>query len=59
MIVDAYNEPATMAFYEQNDFKAVFSTEQQEKDYRHLDSDVPLSTRLMYYDLMNTAKEYM
>ena len=59
MIVDAYNEPATMAFYEQNDFKTVFSTEQQEKDYRHLDSDVPLSTRLMYYDLMNTAKEYM
>ena len=46
MIVDAYNEPATMAFYEQNDFKTVFSTEQQEKDYRHLDSDVPLSTRL-------------
>ena len=59
MIVDAYNEPATIAFYEQNDFKTVFSTEQQEKDYRHLDSDVPLSTRLMYYDLMNTAKEYM
>ena len=59
MIVDAYNEPATMAFYEQNDFKAVFSTEQQEKDYRNLDSDVPLNTRLMYYDLMNTAKEYM
>lgn len=59
MIVDAYNEPATMAFYEQNDFKTVFSTEQQEKDYRHLDSDVALSTRLMYYDLMRTAEEYM
>ena len=57
--LEPYNKTATMAFYEQNDFKTVFSTEQQEKDYRHLDSDVPLSTRLMYYDLMNTAKEYM
>lgn len=58
MIVDAYNEPATMAFYEHNGFTAVFSTEQQEKDYRHITSDTPLSTRLMYYDLMKTAKEY-
>lgn len=59
IIVDAYNEPSTMAFYEQNDFKMVFSTEQQEKDYRHLESDVSLSTRLMFYDLMRTAEEYM
>lgn len=59
MIVDAYNEPTTMAFYEQNGFKTVFSTEQQEKDYRLLASNVSLTTRLMYYDLMQTAKEYM
>nr|QIM10149.1 N-acetyltransferase [uncultured Prevotella sp.] len=59
MVVDAYNEPATIAFYEKNDFKTVFSTEQQEKDYRHLESDVSLNTRLMYYDLMRTAEEYM
>lgn len=59
MIVDAYNEPATTAFYEQNGFKMVFSTEQQEKDYRHIESDISLNTRLMYYDLMRTAEEYM
>lgn len=59
MIVDAYNEPLTMAFYEQNGFKTVFGTEQQEKDYRHLESGISLSTRLMYYDLMRTAEEYM
>ena len=58
MIVDAYNEPATMAFYEQNGFKTVFSNEQQEKDYRHIVSESSLSTRLMYYDLMQTGKEY-
>lgn len=58
MIVDAYNEPAMMAFYEQNGFKTVFSTEQQEKDYRHLSSDASLNTRLMFYDLMLTVEEY-
>ena len=59
IIVDAYNKPATIAFYEQNGFKTVFSTEQQEKDYRHLETESSLSTRLMYYDLMTTAKEYL
>lgn len=58
VIVDAYNEPATLEFYEKNGFSEVFSTEQQEKDYRHLDSNATLSTRLMYYDLMMTANEY-
>ncbi len=42
-----------------NGFKTVFSTEQQEKDYRHITSEASLSTRLMFYDLMKTAKEYM
>lgn len=59
LIVDAYNTPATIAFYEKNDFKLVFSSEQQEKDYRHLPSDTALSTRLMFYDLMRTAEDYM
>lgn len=57
VIVDAYNEPATMAFYEQNGFKTVFSTEQQEKDYRHLEAEITLNTRLMFYDLMTIAKD--
>ncbi|MBD5310255.1 MAG: GNAT family N-acetyltransferase [Bacteroides sp.] len=59
LIVDAYNSPATLAFYEKNDFKMVFSSEQQEKDYRHLDSVTALSTRLMFYDLMRTAEDFM
>ena len=58
VIVDAYNTPSTMAFYEKNGFKVVFSAEQQEKDYRHITSETPLSTRLMYHDLMKTVKEY-
>lgn len=59
LIVDAYNSPATLTFYEKNDFKMVFSSEQQEKDYRHLDSGTALSTRLMFYDLMRTAEDFM
>jgi hypothetical protein len=58
VIVDAYNTPSTMAFYEQNGFTTVFSTEQQEKDYRHITSETSLSTRLMFYDLMTMVEEY-
>ena len=58
VIVDAYNTPSTMAFYEQNGFTTVFSTEQQEKDYRHITSETTLSTRLMFYDLMSMVEEY-
>ena len=59
LIVDAYNIPSTIAFYEKNDFKLVFSSEQQEKDYRHLSLDTNLNTRLMFYDLMRTSEGYM
>lgn len=50
--VDAYNNPGTLAFYERNGFKPVFSSDQQEKDYRHIQQDVQLKTRLMYFDLL-------
>ncbi|MBD5379954.1 MAG: GNAT family N-acetyltransferase [Bacteroides sp.] len=59
LIVDAYNSQGTIAFYEKNDFKMVFSSEQQEKDYRHLDDEMSLSTRLMFYDLMRTSENYL
>lgn len=58
VIVDAYNNAATINFYQRNGFKTVFSTDEQEKKYRFLDKDSELKTRLMYYDLMMTAKEY-
>jgi hypothetical protein len=37
----------------------VFGSEQQEKDYRHLTTETNLSTRLMFYDLMRTAEDYI
>lgn len=57
VIVDAYNKPTSKAFYEHNDFKTVFSTDEQEKEYRHLDSKVQLDTRLMYFNLMSLTED--
>jgi hypothetical protein len=51
--VDAYNTPETIDFYARNGFKSVFSSDAQEKEYRHLDNDVHLTTRLMYFDLLS------
>ena len=52
LFVDAYNEPAVVAFYQKNDFISVFSTEEQEKQsYRHPPSE-PLQTRYMFYDMI-------
>lgn len=50
ILVDAYNNESTLSFYQSNGFACVFSTEQQEKQYRNIDDK--LNTRLMYYDLI-------
>lgn len=52
VLVDAYNNQATLDFYAANGFQPVFSTDKQEKEYRHIAEDEPLNTRLLYYDLM-------
>ncbi len=57
VIVDAYNNHSTLAFYQRNGFKTVFSTDEQEKDYRHIDREVTLNTRLMYFDLLSMVNE--
>ena len=52
LLVDAYNEPAVIGFYQKNYFQTVFSTEEQEKkDYRQPPSE-PLQTRYMFYDMI-------
>ena len=54
LIVDAYNEPGLIDFYQRNGLKLFFSTEQQEREYRALDVNTSekLGTRLMYRDLI-------
>jgi len=51
-VVDAYNQPVPLAFYEANGFKYMFSSEQQECEYRKIESVAKLHTRMMYFDLM-------
>ena len=52
LLVDAYNEPAVLGFYQKNGFVTVFSTEEQEKEaYRQQPSEI-LRTRYMFYDMI-------
>ncbi len=52
VLVDSYNQPQNFRFYERNGFHFLFSSEEQERDFRDLKPDRPLSTRLMYFDLI-------
>lgn len=59
VLVDAYNNTRTIAFYQKNGFRLVFSSDKQEGDYRHIDNEDAITTRLMYYDLtwLNPRKD--
>jgi len=52
LTVDAYNNEPTLKFYEANGFKALFSSDKQEKEYVGLPQAKELKTRLMYFDLI-------
>ncbi|GHT67011.1 N-acetyltransferase [Bacteroidia bacterium] len=52
LTVDAYNNPATIRFYEANGFQTLFSTEKQEKEHIGLLNDEELKTRIMFFDLI-------
>jgi len=52
LLVDAYNEPAVIKFYQKSDFTLVFSTEEQEKETYRQSPAEPLQTRYMFYDMM-------
>ena len=52
ILVDAYNAPDTIGYYQKNGFSFVLLEESEEKKYYHTRSDEPLKTRLMYFDLI-------
>ena len=52
LLVDAYNKSDVIAFYQKNDFNPVFSTEQQEMQSYHQTPDEILSTRYLFYDMI-------
>ncbi len=55
LVVDAYNSEIPISYYKNNGFDFIFSTEEQEKEYRNIVEDSPLKTRLMYFDLIRIA----
>lgn len=53
LIVDAYNIPSTIHFYQKNGFRFLIDDEKLEAKYMGIGvGRLPLHTRLMYYDLM-------
>jgi len=52
LLVDAYNDPAVIRFYQRNFFMPVFSTDEQEKQSYRQEPDEILRTRYMFYDMM-------
>lgn len=54
LVVDAYNKPEVLSFYEQNGFKYLYATEDDEKEATQSDSE-SLNTRLMFLDLLHTT----
>ena len=52
LVVDAYNTEIPISYYKKNGFDFMFGSEEQEKEYRYIEDDEPLNTRLMYFDLI-------
>jgi hypothetical protein len=40
-------------FYQKNGFITVFSTEEQEQEYKKIDTSITLNTRYMFFDMIN------
>ncbi len=54
LIVDAFDEPHLLDFYQRNGLNLFFSSVEQEMEYRNWDKDKdgPLETRLMFRDMI-------
>ena len=52
VVVDAYNNPDVLAFYEKNDFRYLYPTEAEERETFGLTDGEHLNSRMMYFDLI-------
>jgi len=60
LLVDAYNDPSVLNYYQRNDFLFVFATEEQEREYHQkTGSEEILRTRYMFYDMMQWKNEFV
>jgi GNAT superfamily N-acetyltransferase len=53
IIVDSYNQEKPLCYYTENGFKHIFSSEEQERISNGLQEGESLSTRSMYFDLLD------
>ena len=53
LTVDAYNKPEILSFYEKNNFRFLFLTEEDERQNlkKSINNDEPLNSRQMFFDL--------
>ncbi|WP_335966922.1 GNAT family N-acetyltransferase [Galbibacter sp. PAP.153] len=56
IVVDSYNNPRPLKYYENNGFKFLFSSEKQEKEFTGVLESEALKTRLMFFDLIVLKK---
>ena len=56
LLVDSYNKENNLTFYQRNGFNYLFSTEEQEREFRGIKQERPLNSRLMYFDLIELVK---
>jgi GNAT superfamily N-acetyltransferase len=52
LVVDVYNKPEVLNFYRKNNFLTVFSTENQEREYKKINTTDLLRTRYMFFDMI-------
>ena len=57
LLVDSYNKEQNLKFYETNGFAYLFSSEEQEREFRAIQLGSPLNTRLMYFDLIELVRQ--
>lgn len=57
LLVDSYNKPNNLSFYQRNGFNHLFSTEEQEREFRGIKPDHALNSRLMYFDLIELVRK--
>ena len=52
VVVDAYNTKGVLSFYERNEFKYLYATEEEERETFGLAEGEHLNSRMMYFDLI-------
>lgn len=57
LLVNSYNKERNLSFYKRNGFYYLFSTEEQEREFRSIKPERPLNSRLMYFDLIELIRK--